>query len=154
VAVILALAAAAAIGVLHGLLITKIVASNTMSTALSWVLVIAVSAAYLATLLARARSRRRSGPALVLVCNQERGVPLVGALFVILTFVLKRTKFGRHIHAVGGNAEAARRAGISTDRMRIACFALCSPLAGIGGVVHASRLRSVDTNAGGGSILL
>ncbi len=58
------------------------------------------------------------------------------------------------MYAVGGNAEAARRAGINVDRIRIYCFAICSLMAAIGGIILASRLRSVDTNAGGGSILL
>ena len=70
------------------------------------------------------------------------------------TFVLNRTRFGRHIYAVGGNAEAARRAGIDVDRVKIACFALCSFMAVLGGIILASRLRSVDTNTGGGQALL
>ena len=70
------------------------------------------------------------------------------------TFVLNRTRFGRHIYAVGGNAEAARRAGINVDNVRIACFAFCSFMAVIGGIILASRLRSVDTNTGGGQALL
>jgi D-xylose transport system permease protein len=96
--------------------------------------------------------------AVVYVVNKDRGLPyvavLVGALIVFWTFVLRRTRFGRHVYAVGGNAEAARRAGINVDRIRIACFAICSLMAAVGGIVLASRLRSVDTNAGGGSILL
>ena len=68
--------------------------------------------------------------------------------------MLNRTRFGRHIYAVGGNAEAARRAGINVDNVKIACFAICSMMAALGGIVLASRLRSVDTGAGGGSILL
>jgi D-xylose transport system permease protein len=55
---------------------------------------------------------------------------------------------------VGGNTEAARRAGVSVDNVKIACFAICSMLAAVGGIILASRLRSVDTNSGGGSILL
>jgi D-xylose transport system permease protein len=94
----------------------------------------------------------------VWVVNQDRGLPyvavLVGVLLVFWTYVLRRTRFGRHVYAVGGNAEAARRAGINVDRIRIACFAICSLMAAVGGIVLASRLRSVDTNAGGGSILL
>ena len=69
-------------------------------------------------------------------------------------YMLNRTRFGRHIYAVGGNAEAARRAGINVDNVQIACFALCSLLAVIGGIILASRLRSVDTNTGGGQALL
>ena len=94
----------------------------------------------------------------VAIVNQDRGLPyvalLVGALLVFWTHVLRRTRFGRHVYAVGGNAEAARRAGINVDRIRIACFGICSMMAALGGIVLASRLRSVDTNAGGGEILL
>ena len=92
------------------------------------------------------------------VVNRNRGLPyvavLVGVLLVFWTYVLRRTRFGRHVYAVGGNAEAARRAGINVDRIRITCFAICSLMAAVGGIVLASRLRSVDTNAGGGAILL
>jgi len=94
----------------------------------------------------------------VWVVNQDRGLPyvavLVGVLLVFWTYVLRRTRFGRHVYAVGGNTEAARRAGINVDRIKIMCFAICSLMAAVGGIVLASRLRSVDTNAGGGSILL
>ena len=96
--------------------------------------------------------------AVVYVANEDRGIPylflLVGAFFLIWSFVLGRTRFGRYVYAVGGSAEAARRAGINVDRIRIAVFAICSFMAAVGGLVLASRLRSVDTNAGGGSILL
>ena len=68
--------------------------------------------------------------------------------------MLNRTRFGRHIYAVGGNAEAARRAGINVDNIKIACFAICSMMAAFGGIILASRLRSVDTSSGGGSLLL
>jgi len=79
---------------------------------------------------------------------------LVGVLLVFWTYVLRRTRFGRYVYAVGGNAEAARRAGIDVDKIKIACFAIASLMAAVGGIVLASRLRSVDTNAGGGAILL
>jgi D-xylose transport system permease protein len=96
--------------------------------------------------------------AVVYVVNQDRGLPyvavLVGVLLVFWTYVLRRTRFGRHVYAVGGNAEAARRAGIDVDKIKIACFAIASLMAVVGGIVLASRLRSVDTNAGGGAILL
>jgi D-xylose transport system permease protein len=96
--------------------------------------------------------------AVVYVANQDRGIPylflLVGFFFLLWSFVLGRTRFGRYVYAVGGNAEAARRAGINVDRIKIAVFAICSFMAAVGGLVLASRLRSVDTNAGGGSILL
>jgi D-xylose transport system permease protein len=96
--------------------------------------------------------------ALVFVSNKDRGIPyvlvIVGVLFLFWTFILVRTRFGRHIYAVGGNVEAARRAGINVDRIRIMVFSICSLMAAIGGIVLASRLRSVDTNSGGGSVLL
>jgi D-xylose transport system permease protein len=96
--------------------------------------------------------------AVVWVANEDRGIPylflLVGFFLLFWGFVLKRTKFGRYVYAVGGNAEAARRAGINVDRIRIQVFAICSFMAAVGGLVLASRLRSVDTNAGGGEILL
>jgi D-xylose transport system permease protein len=94
----------------------------------------------------------------VYVANKDRGIPYVGvlvaALLVFWSFILGRTRFGRYVYAVGGNAEAARRAGINVDRIRIYVFAICSFMAAVGGIILASRLRSVDTNAGGGSILL
>jgi len=77
------------------------------------------------------------------------GVTVAGWLIVV-----ERTRFGRHIYAVGGNAEAARRAGINVDRVKIACFMICSFMAAFGGLILASRLRSVDNSAGGGNLLL
>ena len=94
----------------------------------------------------------------VWVLNKDRGVPLglllvVGALLV-WTFVAKRTTFGRHVYAVGGNAEAARRAGINVARIRILVFAIAGGMSGLGGIVLAARLNSVDLNAGGGTLLI
>ena len=90
--------------------------------------------------------------------NQERGFPVVGILVIVLlvfwTFIAERTIFGRHVYAVGGNAEAARRSGINVRRIRILCFMISGAMAGLGGVIFASRLNSVDLNAGGGTILL
>ena len=79
---------------------------------------------------------------------------IVGVLLVFWTYVLNRTRYGRHVYAVGGNAEAARRAGINVDRVKIACFMICSAMAVVGGILLASRLRSVDTGTGGGQVLL
>lgn len=94
----------------------------------------------------------------VFVANQDRGVPGVGIILLLLlgayTFLAARTTFGRYVYAVGGNMEAARRAGISVERIRIAVFMISSLMAGMGGIVLASRLRSVDTAAGGGNLLL
>ncbi len=88
----------------------------------------------------------------------QRGVPTVAIIILILlgfwSFVASRTRFGRYIYAVGGNPEAARRAGINVDQIRISVFVIASFMAGVGGIILASRLRSVDTNAGGGNLLL
>jgi D-xylose transport system permease protein len=81
-------------------------------------------------------------------------VPLVIVLLLILTFVLGKTSFGRHVYAVGGNAEAARRAGINVTRIRVLVFALSSTLAAVSGIAAASRLSSVDASSGGGNTLL
>ncbi|MFF3669024.1 sugar ABC transporter permease [Microtetraspora malaysiensis] len=81
-------------------------------------------------------------------------VPVIVVLLVVLTFVLQRTAYGRHIYAVGGNAEAARRAGINVDRIRISAFVICSFMASVGGVIAASRANSVDPNTGGSNVLL
>jgi D-xylose transport system permease protein len=87
-----------------------------------------------------------------------RGVPIVVPLIIVMlvlwSFVLGRTAFGRHMYAVGGNREAARRAGINVDRIRISAFVICSGMASIGGIVAASRANSVDPNTGGSNILL
>jgi D-xylose transport system permease protein len=87
-----------------------------------------------------------------------RGVPwvvlIIGVFFVLWTFVLGRTRYGRHIYAVGGNAEAARRAGIRVDRIRLSVFVISSFMAAIGGILLASNTHSVDANTGSGNTLL
>jgi D-xylose transport system permease protein len=92
------------------------------------------------------------------VSDQDRGVPIVGLLLLVflvfLNFVTTSTQFGRFVYAVGGNAEAARRAGINVTQIRMIVFMISSIMAGLGGIVLASRLRSVDTGAGGGNLLL
>lgn len=112
----------------------------------------------MSVLVARVGGLAFLGGAVVLVANLSRGLPyvlvLLGAFFLLWTFVLNRTRFGLWVYAVGGNIEAARRAGINTDRLRIACFVICSMMAAVGGIILASRLRSVDSNVGGGSLLL
>jgi D-xylose transport system permease protein len=100
------------------------------------------------------------GGAAVAIMNQNRsqgvipiaGVPIVvpitvGILF-IGTFVLERTKFGRHLYAVGGNPEAARRAGIKVAKIRIYAFMICAFLAVVSGIFHSSRIGNVDGSAG------
>jgi D-xylose transport system permease protein len=94
----------------------------------------------------------------VAILNSDRGVPLAVLIllaFVVgMEFVVKRTGFGRHVFAVGGNAEAARRAGISVNGVRVAVFAIAGTMAAIGGVMAASRLLAVNQNSGGNELLL
>jgi D-xylose transport system permease protein len=103
--------------------------------------------------------------AVALICNTNRGriVPIRGVPWVVLivlavlglwTFVLGRTRFGRYVYAVGGNAEAARRAGVNVAMIRTTAFTLASVTAGIGGIIYASRLRSVSTALDGGTLVL
>jgi D-xylose transport system permease protein len=96
--------------------------------------------------------------ALVVVENMDRGLPLVVCIVVVLAlgfaYLTEHTRFGRHIFAVGGNSEAARRAGIKIDHVRILVFTLGSTLASFGGVLAASRLYAVNQSSGGSDLLL
>jgi D-xylose transport system permease protein len=105
------------------------------------------------------------GVALVVLCNTDRGIfaPIQGVPYVVLlvvgvlvawTILLGRTQLGRYFYAIGGNAEAARRAGVSLARIRTIAFMLCSLTAGIAGIVYASRLRSISTSIDGGTLVL
>jgi D-xylose transport system permease protein len=85
-------------------------------------------------------------------------VPLPGIIIIFflvtLTYITKRTTFGRHVYAVGGNPEAARRSGISVPRIRILVFMISGFMAGVGGILLAGNLRSVAPDQGGGTLLL
>jgi D-xylose transport system permease protein len=153
-------------------------ANDFLPPATAWIVLAAGIALYAGILLSGDRTRKKAGlptePAalyalrvgglaaagivVVAFANADRGIPyvflVITGLYILWTFVLNRTRFGRHIYAVGGNAEAARRAGINVDNVKIACFGICSMMAALGGIVLASRLRSIDTNSGGGTILL
>jgi D-xylose transport system permease protein len=105
------------------------------------------------------------GAALVLVLSANRAVfgvlrgvpwvvPIVLGLLAITTVVLSRTKFGRYVYAIGGNAEAARRAGINLSRIRVLAFCLCGVFAGITGILYASELGSMSDNFPGGQYVL
>jgi D-xylose transport system permease protein len=87
-----------------------------------------------------------------------RGLPLAGvivvALLVFWTYIANRTTFGRHVYAVGGNAEAARRAGINVPRIRIIVFMISGAMAALGGIVFAARVNGVNLSSGGGDTLL
>ena len=144
---------------------------------IGWAMAVVVIAAYAASLLLGRRRRLAAGlekplapivlrivavgvvvVAAVLVFNSDRGLPL--AVVIFLSFVLffdlltTKTRFGRYLFAIGGNAEAARRAGIKVERVRIAAFTLCSALAAAGGLLAASRLLAVNQASGSGDILL
>jgi D-xylose transport system permease protein len=143
-----------------------------------WVIAAVISALYLGGTLGGVVGRQRAGisignpfllaaklvaiPALafgiVAISNSDRGLPFAGLLLIVFlvgwTYVARRTTFGRHVYAVGGNAEAARRAGINIRRIRILVFMISGAMAGMGGIVLAGRLSSVDLNAGGGTLLL
>ena len=88
----------------------------------------------------------------------QRGVPwssvIILGLLVVLSFVLNKTRYGRHVFAVGGNEEAARRAGIRVLSIRISVFVICSAMAAISGLVLAGQLGGANTGDGGGNTLL
>jgi len=107
-----------------------------------------------------------AGVLVVIVCNTNRGVGfvilngvpwavlIVLGVLVLYTTLTTRTRFGRYIYAIGGNAEAARRAGVSLGRIRTLCFTLCGLTAGLGGIMLASNLNSIGTNINGGEYVL
>jgi D-xylose transport system permease protein len=107
-----------------------------------------------------------AGVVVVLVGNTNRGtlflavrglpwvVLVVLAVLVIYTTLLGRTRFGRYIYAIGGNAEAARRAGVNTSRIKVAAFALCGLTAGITGIIYSSYLGSISSGVNGGQLVL
>lgn len=143
-----------------------------------WIFGVAVIAAYFGMQLLAHRARRRAnlnatpleaivlqtvliGVAvlgLVYVANQSRGIPFSFVLMLLmmlaLTYITTNTRFGRYLFAVGGNKEAARRAGIPVERIRLYGFMLGSFMAGVGGIFLVARLGSVSPDTGGGPMLL
>jgi D-xylose transport system permease protein len=109
--------------------------------------IIAIVSTYLLTL------NRASNPNVVI-----QGVPYVVPIILVLlvagTYALNRTRYGRHIYAVGGNSEAARRAGINVSKIRASVFVVSSAVAAIGAIVYSSKVGSVDPQAGGLNTLL
>jgi D-xylose transport system permease protein len=107
-----------------------------------------------------------AGVVVVLIGNTNRGVgltvvngvpwvvPLVLVVVVAWSFLLGRTRFGRYIYAIGGNAEASRRAGINLNRIRVLAFVLAGLTAGITGIIYTSYLGSVSTGVQGGQLVL
>ena len=96
--------------------------------------------------------------AAVYILNSDRGVPLAALILVAFVvgfdYLMRRSRFGRHVFAVGGNAEAARRSGISVTRIRLAVFTLAGTMAAAGGIIAASRLLAVNQSSGSGDVLL
>ena len=146
-----------------------------------WIIAALITGLYTLTVLGGVLGKRRAGVVIdhpwviiaklvgvavaafgtVAICNHAKvphGLPLAGVLVVIflvvLTFLAKRTTFGRHVYAVGGNAEAARRAGINVPRIRLIVFIISSSMAAVGGIILAANVNSVDLNFGGGTLLL
>jgi D-xylose transport system permease protein len=145
-----------------------------------WILAVMLSVVYVVAVLSAFGANLRHGirprdplmfglrlvlpPALIFlvvaICNhdQRRGVPLALLIVMValfaLTYLAKRTTFGRHVYAVGGNAEAARRAGINVARIRILVFMIAGAMSALGGIILAARLNSVDLNQGGGTLLI
>jgi D-xylose transport system permease protein len=156
------------------------VAGYYLPPAAGWILAAIISGVFALTTLAGLLSRRRAGLAVgnlqlvtlrwtfvtavafavVAISNHGRqhGLPLAGLLVVAMvalwTWVATRTTFGRHVYAVGGNPEAARRAGINVAFVRFSVFVLSGLMAGLGGLVLASRLNGVSSDQGGGPLLL
>ncbi|HEX8581873.1 MAG TPA: hypothetical protein VF640_06085 [Acidimicrobiales bacterium] len=148
------------------------------SDPVSWALAVAVMVAYVAGVVFQRARRAKAGLPLApartwvvrallvvvgltvatAVFTDDRGLPLAavifGGLVVLFDLLSTRTRFGRHVYAVGGNAEAARRAGIRVDAVRVTVFTLASTLAAAGGVLLAARGRAVSQSSGGGDLLL
>lgn len=154
------------------------IAYGRVDTVLAWVILVVVLVAYAAVTLLRERQRRAiglvtepraltllkivliavAGVVLVVWCNAGNGVPwavpIVLAIVFCWTFLLSNTRFGRYVYAIGGNAEAARRAGINLSRVRVIAFALSSLTAGIAGIFYSARLGSISSNVDGGQYVL
>jgi len=148
------------------------------SDVVGWIVAVLAIAAFAAVKLLGRRRRLRAGlpaaplPALLLrtavvavvviaavaVVNADRGIPLAALILVafvlLFQYLTTRTRFGRHIYAVGGNAEAARRAGIHVNRVRLIVFMVASTMAALGGIMAASRLLAVNQSSGAGDLLL
>ena len=97
---------------------------------------------------------RSPNPALKSITGVPIVVAIVVGLLIVLTYVLNHTAWGRHIYAVGGNTEAARRSGINVFRVKLTCFIMCSTIAAFAGLLIASRNNSVSPTTGGSTTLL
>ena len=154
------------------------IAGNFLSATQGWVLAVVGLVAFIGGMLLTRRRRAAAGLELgrvtgviiraaiavvlvlvaVFILNSDRGIPLAAiilvGLVVFFDYVVRRTRFGRHVLAVGGNAESARRAGISVTGIRLAVFTLAGALAAFGGIIATSRVLAVSQSSGGGDVLL
>jgi D-xylose transport system permease protein len=154
------------------------IANAFLSPTSGWILAAVVILGYLGTnVLSKFNRQRRGLPSkphsvialqtiglaivtisVVWYANTDRGVPRGTVILIVFllvwSFVASRLRFGRHVYAIGGNPEAARRAGINVDRVRVLVFMISGFMAGVGGIMLASRLRSVSTAQGAGNLLL
>jgi D-xylose transport system permease protein len=152
--------------------------STFFSTPMSWAIVALIIGVYVGSVFLERRRRATLGLVqaplrnvafrMIIICGavvaavsiftRDRGLPLATLIFagvvVALELLLRNTRFGRHVFAVGGNAEAARRAGIRVEFIRITIFAMGSTLAAAGGMLAASRLLAVNQSSGSGDVLL
>ena len=157
---------------------TRAIASNYLTSTQSWVVGAIFIAGYAWTEWRRRTRRQRAGleveelsqlwlrvfavavvaVGLIALLNAYFGVPYILVLLVglVLLFgwLVARTIFGRHMYAIGGNSEAARRAGVRVGAITIVCFAFSSLLAAVAGILSVSRQFSVSTGTGGGTLLL
>jgi D-xylose transport system permease protein len=153
-------------------------ANTFYSNTVGWIMALVAIGVYAATTLWAWRQRVRAGLAdrqltgpiirivvvaaaviaAVAILNSDRGVPLAVLILVGfvagMEYVARRTRFGRHVYAVGGSAEAARRAGINIHAIRVMVFAIAGSMAAIGGIMQASRLLAVNQGSGGSDLLL
>ncbi len=152
---LLAIAVVGGYGMITGLRRRSRAAAGLVSEAFSvWALKLGVLALLAGLATYFLNEERSRNPEISSIQGVPYIVPLILVLFVGLTFLLSRTNFGRHVYAVGGNVEAARRAGINVKRISIICFVLCSVLAAIAGILFASKDNSVSPTTGGTTTLL
>lgn len=160
------------------------IVNGNLSVVAGWIVMLLIVIPFAFLIYRRDRSRRSSGVAsppiltyikialliivgvgVTLICNANRGelVALKGIPYVVIvvlavlgawTFLLSRTRFGRYLYAIGGNVEAARRAGVNIARVKTTAFALSGLTSGMAGIVYASRLGSISTDIDGGTLVL
>jgi D-xylose transport system permease protein len=133
------------------------VANGNLSVAASWALCVIAAGGYAVVLLGEHFAltvNRSPNPDLVTIQGIPYVVPIVLVLLVAGTYVLNRTRYGRYIYAVGGNTEAARRAGVNVGKIRASVFVISTSVAAVGAIVYSSKVGSVDPQAGGGNTLL